>query len=125
MNGILVTTASFTLPRTSTFTGVPALDSGVDTYPGKARRLRMPRAGVAAGAAARTHRNVLLQARAEAAAGHLPNLCTRSVQDLGVLARRRSRRDDQTDAALGGAVRQLLLHHRAAQEVELLAAALA
>ena len=40
MNGILVTTASFTLPRTSTFTDVPALDSGVATYPGAERRAR-------------------------------------------------------------------------------------
>ena len=118
-----MTTASFTLPRTSTLTGVPAFDSGVDTYPGTGRTVRA-RARRAV-AAARTHGNVLLQARAEAAAGHLPNLLARSVKNLGVLTRRCACRDDETDATLGCTLRQLLLHHRAAQEVELLTAALA
>ena len=42
-----------------------------------------------------------------------------------MLARGRAGGHDEADAALGRALRQLLLHNRAAQEVELLAAALA
>ena len=105
MNGILVTTASFTLPRTSTLTGVPALDSGVDTYPGMVAGRTVRAHAWCATAVARTHRDVLLQARAEAAAGHLPNLLARGVEDLRVLARRCTRRDDEPNAALGGTLR--------------------
>jgi hypothetical protein len=133
MKGILVTTASFTLPRTSTFTGVPALETAVVTYPAQARHrnasaqcaaLLAERTPLRYSVCVRTHGDVLLQAGAEAAAGHLSNLRTRRIQNLGVLPRGRARRDEQPHAALGGTLSQLRLDDRASQEVERLATAL-
>mmetsp|Transcript_23477 Transcript_23477/g.79940 ORF Transcript_23477/g.79940 Transcript_23477/m.79940 type:complete len:631 (+) Transcript_23477:1146-3038(+) len=70
------------------------------------------------------HGDVLLQARGEAARGYLPDLVAVEVQHLGVLPGRGAG-GDEAHAALRHALRHVLGHRLAAQEVELLAAALA
>jgi|APGre2960657444_1045066.scaffolds.fasta_scaffold01533_9 hypothetical protein len=73
----------------------------------------------------RTNRHVLLQAGAESAAGHLPNLHAVGAQQLRVLPGRRASGHDEAHAAAGDTLCKLPPNHVTTNKVERFAPALA